>query len=344
MSTHSAASDSAQCLPLLEPPEISVPREARDLDWPSGHSAELPTYFRHSGWKRYRQRVYLSLLRTSQSFARVQAFRTCGTHAYVIRSRTDPDKVRVAGSTCHDRMCVPCAKERSACIAGNVLDRIKDDPVRFLTLTIKAENEPLHDSIRRLTAAFSTLRRRRLWKNKTVGGVAFLEVHYSRNGSRWHPHLHILTQGRFINRSELVAAWHQITGDSKVVDIRLIDNARLLTRYVTKYASKPLDASFIDDDALLDEAVRALKGKRLCITFGTWQGVQLTEPLTDDEWENLGSLDGLVRRAANGDTESMEILRLLASSQADDLLEIARRTRPPPSQKPPPIRQLTLFS
>lgn len=340
---YASSSVSDPRLPLLEPPETTVHSATKQLRWPTGHSAELGTVFRHSSWKRHRAAVYASLQRTKQTLARRIAFRTCGSHAYVIRSLMNPEKVRLAGSTCHDRFCVPCAKDRSATIVRNVLDRLTDAPVRFITLTLKAAGEPLGSSIRRLTTAFSALRRRKLWKDAVVGGVAFLEVHWSRTGSRWHPHLHILVQGRFLDQGKLSQAWSKVTGDSRIVDIRLVRNPEHLARYVAKYASKPLNASFANCPQLLDDAIVALKGKRMCVTFGTWQGVQLTESLNDDEWENLGSFSDFIHRASMGDAAAMAILREISPSQADDLMEIARHARPPPDRPTPKLTQLTLF-
>lgn len=330
-------------LPLLEPPETTVHSAAEALRWPPGHAAELGTVFRHSGWKRHRAAVYASLQRTKQTLARRIAFSTCGSHAYVIRSLSDPSNIRLAGSTCHDRFCVPCAKDRSAVIVRNVMDRLTDVPVRFITLTLKADDEPLESSIRRLTTAFSSLRRRKLWTNSIAGGVAFLEVHWSRNGQRWHPHMHILVQGRFLDQAKLSQAWYAITGDSKIVDVRLVRNPTHLARYVAKYASKPLNASFANDQSLLDTAVSALKGKRMCVTFGTWQGVQLTETPNEGEWENLGSFTDFIHRASMGNAEAVAILRSLAPGTADDLMEISRNARPPPSRQAPKLTQLTFY-
>lgn len=330
----------AHLFTLLEPLELTTQTRPEPLENEHTTPGQMSSSFRHNGWKGNRAKVFAALQRTAQPHSRVVAFRTCGSHAYVIRSLIDREKIRLVGSTCHDRFCVPCAKERSRIIVHNVLDQLGDVPVRFLTLTLKGAGEPLADSVRRLTRAFTALRRRSLWRQKVTGGVAFIEVHWSRTSQRWHPHLHCLIQGEYIDKGEISRTWLDITKDSRIIDIRLVRSPEHLAKYVTKYASKPLNASFVNEAELLDEAITALRGKRLCVTFGTWQGVQLTTHPSDDEWEHLGDFEGIIYRAASGDATALAILRELASGETESLLATARRIRPPPPVPPPKWKQL----
>ncbi|MEE8608941.1 MAG: protein rep, partial [Nitrospiraceae bacterium] len=174
-----------------------------------------------------------SLDRTGQSWNRRQAFIDCGSHAYVMRSVEDPEKHRIAGSCCHDRFCLPCAKGRAHTIAGNVLEHIRKVEIRFLTLTIRTEQEPLIDQLGKLYKCFAALRRSALWKRKVDGGVAFVEVKWSTSGTRWHPHLHCLIQGRWFDKRRLSVLWHKITGDSYIVDIQRPKDDEQVLRYVT---------------------------------------------------------------------------------------------------------------
>lgn len=333
-----------ESLPLLEPLELTPQPPQSEPSLPDGTHGALALSFRHSGWQRHRDQINRAFRRTMQSVTRIAAFQTCGSHAYILRSIIDPERIRLAGSTCHDRFCVPCARDRAAVIVHNVLDRLGTDPVRFLTLTLKADGEPLERSVRRLTASFAALRRRAVWKNTVTGGVAFMEVHWSRTGQRWHPHLHCLVHGRFIPKRDLAAAWSEITRDSKVVDIRLVKDTKHLARYVTKYASKPLNASFVDDDDLLDEAILALHGKRVCMTFGTWQGVNLTTRPSDDEWENLGDFETILYKAGDGDAEAVALVEAVAPDQAESLIAQARAARPPPTRPAVELAQLTFYA
>lgn len=281
--------------------------------------------FRHSGWTRTRRLVAESLARTEQALTRRDEFAACGLFAFVLRSLDDPDKYRIAGSCCRDRFCIPCATERSCVIAANVVEIIGTREIRFLTLTIKTHAEPLTQQLDKLYTSFQHLRRRRLWIQHVTGGVAFLELKYSESGQRWHPHLHCLIEGTWIDKTALQRAWREITGDSYVVDIRRPKSHTAVTRYVTKYASKPINNTFANRPELLDAAVVALHGRKLCVTFGRWRGKLLTTTPDEGDWENIGSLERLIAHAADGDAQSIAIL---ASLTDRDLTGILARAPP----------------
>lgn len=286
--------------------------------------------WRHSGWKADRDRVYRSLQRTGQPSHRIDEFETCGDRVYVLQNKTDDSRFTLAGSGCHDRFCLPCAQCRSRLIARRVIAKIEGSEARFLTLTLRTGAEPLADSLDRLYTAFAALRRSRLWRTRVSGGVAFLEIKWMPETQRWHPHLHVLTQGLFIPHGDLKAEWHRVTGDSTVVDIRLARNLAKVGEYVTKYASKPFNSSFLADDDRLDEAVLALKGRRLATTFGDWRGYPLTLPDDDREWHVLGTLQQVAWQAQQGDSVSRSAMASLDPKLLDDLL---------PDERSPPVVQ-----
>ena len=284
--------------------------------------------FRHSGWSRHRQLVADSLDRTGQSWNRRNSFIDCGSHAYVMRSVEDPTNYRIAGSCCHDRFCLPCAKGRAHTIAGNVLEFIRDVEIRFLTLTIKTDQQPLAWQIDKLYTAFQALRRTKLWRCRVTGGVAFLEVKRSDRANRWHPHLHCLITGKFIDTRKLSAIWHKITGDSFIVDIQRPKSDEQVLGYVTKYASKPFNNTFINKPGWLDEAVEALAGRKLALTFGTWRGLKLSPIPDPGAWEYVAPLGDLLEKAGRNDPDALVIL---ASLGCDDLGEILPRPPPEPA-------------
>lgn len=299
--------------------------------------------FRHSGWQRPRSLVASALQRTDQCKSRTRAFADCGAQAFVLRSLDDPSQYRIAGSSCHDRFCLPCATERSCVIGGNVLELIKGKPIRFLTLTIKTTHEPLAGSLDKLYKSFQALRRRRIWRKHVTGGVAFLEVKWSPDARRWHPHLHCLVQGSYIDKSRLSRSWHEITTDSFIIDIRRPPNDAAVTRYVTKYASKPFNNTYLNRPELLDEAILALAGRKLALTFGTWRGAKLTGSSIDGCWEPVAALETILNRAARGHAQSRFILECLTNRKLDDFLP---RSPPPldlPEPKQEPLKQLTWY-
>lgn len=279
--------------------------------------------FRHSGWANDRQRVYDALVRTGQSAARKIDFAECGKHAYVLRSVEEPDLYILGGSACKDRFCLPCAKDRARVIATNVQTTIGEKQARFLTLTLKSTTESLADLLTKLTRDFASLRRTKLWRNAVTGGVAFMEVKWFEATERWHPHLHCLLQGRYLPKDDLSKLWKKITGTSFIVDIRIAADNHHVTNYIARYATKALDHSVVLDAGRLDEAVEAMKGKRLCMTFGSWRGVNLTDKPESGSWIQLGTLYEVKQHAEEGWKSAMDAL---------DALEIpyTRPVRGPP--------------
>ncbi len=282
-------------LAFLDAPETdlqrAVDRAGADLE----REPNLSTTFRHSGWRRERRLVAASLVRTNQPTCRREAFRWCGSDAYVLQSLTDPGVYRIAGSSCHDRFCLPCARERSNAIALNVLERVKGKSLRFLTLTVKSTDETLKDRLDHLYSSFQTLRRRAFWTSRVTGGVAFLELKWNSESCSWHPHFHIVIEGRYMAQQKLKSIWWAITGDSHIVDIRLVRDVETAARYVTKYASKPFNNSFVNRPIRLDEAVLALKGRKLLTTFGDWRGITLQRPPDPTAWVNIGPLEDFLK-------------------------------------------------
>lgn len=319
---------------LVHPPETNEHPQLHPLQTGAWHgpyasldplaTQNKPIIFRHTGWAHDRRRVYDALLRTHQSCARIHDFTECGKYAYVFQSVEDPELYTLGGSTCHDRFCLPCGRERSRIIAGNVKLKLDGKPARFLTLTLRSTTEPLDELLAKLTQDFTSLRRTKLWRRRVSGGVAFLEVKWLAGTNRWHVHLHALLQGRYVPREELSKLWLKITGTSDVIDIRIVEDEAHCTHYICKYASKPLDRTVVVVPLRLDEAIVALKGKRLCLTFGSWRGYKLTEPPESGTWIQLGTLDEIITRAEDGNGDAQHALDVLR-------IEYAPSTRGPPT-------------
>lgn len=194
--------------------------------------------------------------------------------------------------------------------------QIGGKPVSFITFTLCGKGESLTELVDRLYKHFRALRLHPTWEDKVRGGAAFLEIKYNDKARRWHPHLHIIADADYIDQGTLSDVWRGITKDSFIVDIRRVRAAEQTARYVTKYASKPLNSSFGNTPVLLDEAIVALKGRRLCLCFGTWYGTSLTEaeeaPLEDAEqasqWHMFTDLESLIERVNKGEREALQIL------------------------------------
>jgi kynurenine formamidase len=84
-------------------------------------------------------------------------------------------------------------------------------------------------------------------------------------------------------------------------------------RYAAKYVGKIIPTEITEHAAKLDEAIRALKGRRLLIVVGDWHA-----KLSDDEefvakheWFAVDSLERIVERAFKGSENDQRLLDLL---------------------------------
>lgn len=268
------------------------------------------------------------------SNSRVNAFANCGAKLYV-HARPDGSEHKITCSCCHDRFCEPCQQRRRRIIAAALEEVIAKRTVRFVTLTLRLSDCSLRDQMDRLYRSFSVLRRRTWWREHVDGGAAFCETKLGKNSLGWHVHLHLLVEGKFMPQRELSQEWNAVTGDSFIVDVRECRDPHGRAAYVTKYVTKPADSSVYANAAKLAEFIAAIKGRRLCTTFGTWRGIELDpERLPDGEWVSVGPVENVVRRAAAGDVECLRLVGLL-SAKYPGLLPVLDRVErgdlPPPT-------------
>ena len=325
----------------LEPPETKSETAASASRGEFPEDIELAERFRHSGWKRNRTLIYASLRRTMQTVSRIVNFSSCGYCAFVYRTVQPPHRFRLGGSSCRDRFCIPCAIDRSRCLATNVLKALNDKPTRFLTLTLKQNTSSLADQLERLYDCFRRLRSRSWWKRHVTGGCGFLEIKWSEKNQHWNVHLHCIIHGQYMPQREISSLWYKITGDSMIADVRFVHDQGRIGRYVTKYVSKPFNDTFLNRKSLLDEVIVATRGRRLCLTFGTWRGILLTESPNEGDWIALGTFHDIVSRALHGDRECLEAVYEICGDQADSILAAVEEARAPPKQETVPMSQIT---
>lgn len=317
---------------LLDPQETFVGDQVQEsqieiypgVDTPSSlnigadafHPVPLASHFeisfRHSHWSDRRERIWQSLRRTHATVHRLAAFANCGGRCHVEYSHST-DRVRLKAHYCHDRLCEACGTARSAVLTSNMLKLMEGKPAKFLTLTLKHRADPLHLQIDRLVTCFRNLRANPLWKAAVAGGAYFIEVHQSASDKMWHPHLHIILQGDYLAQNWLSSTWLSITGDSDIVHIRAVENPETAARYVSKYVSKPITAKTALQPDALDEAVLALKGRRLCSTFGAWRGKDLeATPIDPKDWRYIAPLSEIFRKAKAGEPWALTLLQRLS--------------------------------
>ena len=314
----------------VQPPETNPESPALSGGVDGDDYPGIAETFRHSGWARTRHLVYEALKATHQSVARIVAFSGCGAFAWVYRTLERPYRYRLGGSSCRDRFCLPCAHDRSRVLAGNVMLAIKDQPVRFVTLTLKHSPLRLGLQLDRIYDAFRLLRSRAFWKRHVKGGAAFLEVTYSAKTHSWHPHLHVLVHGTYIPGGELKNEWHHCTGDSYIVDVRFVRDTDKVAAYVAKYCSKPLNNTFLARENLLHEFIRAMKSRRLCLTFGDWRRMPLTASPSEFEWESMGSFHSVIVRAIEGEASPLLAIHAICGDRQREVYDAVSKARPPP--------------
>jgi hypothetical protein len=294
------------------------------------HASDQETAFRHTGWRVRREKVTRTLAATGASDLALHNWTNCGSHAVVEWSPRE-NRFRVRANYCRSRHCEPCARTKANTIARNLETRLAQGDgsnYRFVTLTLAHTEAPLAHQIKRLYASFRKLRTAGVWKDSQAGGAFMLEV--KRAKDRWHPHLHIVAEGRFLHQAALSTAWRKATGDSYIVDVRAIKSGRDAAFYVAKYVTKGTSVGVWDEPDAAAEWVTATKGVRTCATYGTWRGKSLLKiDGGADDWQPLCTLDQLHRDAAQGKPGARELLNELLSHRPAQ-----EEPRPPPSQRP----------
>lgn len=216
------------------------------------------------------------------------------------------DEVRlVSAETCDKHLLCPfCASRRgSRSIAKNmpkVMDYLEERPTLIpvlITLTVK-NGADLGERYRHLKSAFGKIRKRRSDARrgmtssefgKVDGAVYSFEQTYNQD-TGWHPHIHFMAFiTDYIDKQALSDEWHELTGDSYIVDVRRIypnsaGHGALgiegALSEVYKYAVKLSDMS----QELTWHAYNVLRGKRLTGALGGLYGrVVESDELLDEE-------------------------------------------------------------
>lgn len=169
----------------------------------------------------------------------------------------------------------------------------------MLTLTVK-DGESLSERVLHLRSSIKTyMQKRREYlarvnskRNrphvelvKALGGVYSIEIKRGKNSGLWHPHVHFVVLCDYLNEinfSKLSKEWHEITGDSFIVDCRsfystdpdeIIDGFLEIFKYALKFSDMSLEDNFY--------AYEILNKQRLVGNFGILRGVEVEENLED---------------------------------------------------------------
>jgi hypothetical protein len=191
---------------------------------------------------------------------------------------------------CRLPFCPDCCRVKANRELARILPKIhqalRDDPsliVAFNTLTLRSDSNTKKRNLKagcdEIKSSFKALRRRDIWEN-CVGGVGRIENTASKKFG-WHPHLHsILLLKNYIPQKLLSDAWHSITNDSMVVDIRSVHNIASGLVETIKYPFKPSDILKLNKSQIKE--MIDLKGEKLGVSFGVLHGIEVDDDILDD--------------------------------------------------------------
>ena len=198
----------------------------------------------------------------------------CG-HEYTVLRCSGCKRAIVGPRRCECRVCPDCARKYAACVRSRQQELFKTIRITkthrfaFLTLTKKTyrgyrptskQARTVHKHVRKLLNT--------LWpKRSGCGAFSVLEV-----GKDWNLHVHILLYGHYVPQSQISSLWEELTGDSKIVDIRTVRKTRTALNYLLKYVTKPPNSEDPKETAYY---VDLLIGLRRIHTFGIFYGRRL---------------------------------------------------------------------
>lgn len=266
---------------------------------------------------------------------RLERMRDCGRYMWLEYSGT-VDRYRNRASSCGMRICPHCgarARERTELVLSSMLSRFEKRQWRFVTLTLKHSSAALLEQLVFLRASFRRLRETVLWSRTQEYGKAIIEITYNKQSGSWHPHLHVLTSGKFVAQGKLSVAWSKASGGSPIVDIRTLKTQSGAIRYVAKYVGKSPALEDLDDaDLLVSEYYLALNHKKMVISFGDHPEPLAAVEDDDDvveptDWQPLFSYDALIELARKGDVAALEVLEWLREGMGSGIPPPAKALR-----------------
>lgn len=294
-----------------KPISNDIPKKKVAYDYRVPQAARCETIFRHGHWKARRETVLNALASAGTGTFALDRFAQCGSGC-MIEMTKNGEKVRLKACYCHSKHCEPCMRAKGNKIAANLRSRLGEAPngnYRFITLTIRHTKRPLADQIKKLYSSFRKMRNYKEWRESQWGGAAMLEVKYDAKTGFWHPHLHLVSEGHFLHKRDLVSMWKKATGDSYIVDIRAMKDSKEVAHYITKYISKGTSPVVWDIASVAQEWILATKGVRTMLTYGEWRGFKLLAVKDDgEEWKPVTTMTALYEAIERNEEWAMRLL------------------------------------
>jgi plasmid rolling circle replication initiator protein Rep len=274
---------------------------------------------------------------TDSEFSPYKRFLNCKSKATFCRN-VETGKVRVLANSCHLRFCPLCNRSKIAIIRQNAKGWIQHQKYpKFLTLTLKHNDLTLSEQIDTLYKSFAKLRRVNMFKKKIKSGIWFFQITKNEKTQQWHPHLHCVIAGVYLDQRKLSNEWRRITKTSFVVDIKLIKDIGKAADYVARYASKACNIIDYSIDELL-EIDTALRNRRICGTWGTARKQKLTTmPKTNRaDWQILGNWGTVFAMQKNSDIAQQIITAWSTDTVIADNVSLAAIDNFIGGKSPPP--------
>lgn len=276
-------------------------RQARRAAYERPPVTPVEIRFRHSGWIVNRLRVQHALLAANVPASRFERFKECGSDC-VVEFSPSRNRHRTRANYCGDRFCVPCARARARRVQARLAKLIGGKPPLLIHLTVRNVPGTLTDRLNHLLESYRRLRQQKFWKDSVVGSAAFIEIKKGENSNEWHPHIHCVAEGAWLDQEELKRGWLKATGDSFIVEVQRARSVEDGIGYAGKYATKGWTAEVVRDHDSLVECVLALRGRRLCITGGKWHGADDDDDDSgEQDWRRVGRLDHVYDRFIAGE-------------------------------------------
>lgn len=236
----------------------------------------------------------------------------CGNYL-LFRDYYTVGKVRLhaAQFCCKHLLCPLCAVRRASKMVKAYMDRLQvlkgvrgPFNASLVTLTVK-DGEDLSERCGHLFRSVQKLHKARSGKgqkseaSKAFAAVWSYEFKRGSGSGLWHPHMHaVWLHDAPLDSRVLSQQWHDITGDSFIVDITpFYDQENVVTGFleVFKYAMKFSDMSLEDNW----EGFEVLGGKRLIASFGAFRGLRVPEDLLDEPLDELPYIEHFYRYLQN---------------------------------------------
>lgn len=291
--------------PVAEEAEPPHPAGGRpSLDTPTNERTEIPRRIarasRRPPWSPKQREAWYRAMRDKLAAALERAgcsddatrVGTCGDYRVFV----DPcGHTRYGREQCEHRLCPRCARRRARRQVRAWEDAAKRVPKRrgyrwrMVTLTLRVGSTQgrlfglspatldLKADVVRIKDCFAKLRRS--WRGQGDGLAGFYTVEVGDRVTGRNVHLHVLVYSPWVDQAELAEQWEQLTGDSRVVDVRAVRGGiHGAMKEVAKYITK------LNLHRDVDELVAihlAMKGKATGRAFGLCHGMVDEPPAAD---------------------------------------------------------------